>query len=300
MRLSVVNIQSTSIEFSAIEIDENNFKTLLYDKEKLSIISYISNNRLLKKGYEKLKVALNYYKELSDNLLCDKHYYVATDSFRNFNCNSLLKKIKTDLNIDVYVVDQYTECFLVDYANKNKLDLNDSCLLDINGYCTQLIDLTRNKENFTLFDFGSLKVKYLYEEEDFNDYYDKLKKYFKRTFKQKIVKREYKKMYISGFFAKSMKKMYGDYYDIINPTLLEYKKCKKLFKYLLESPTKTDSLLNSIPKKLDFFMNGYIIFIRLAKYLHIDTIEISDFGFNEGFLLAVYNNIEELEGVFSE
>ena len=176
MRLSVVNIQSTSVEFSAVEINDGELKTLLYDKEKLSVIQYVSNNKLLKKGYEKLKQTLEYYKELSVNLYCEKQYVISSDSLRNFNSVKIIDKIRNDLDINIISIDQYTECFLIDYANKNKVKTENSCLLDINGYGTQLIDLTRDKENFYLFDFGSLKVKYLYDVEDFNEYYDKLKK----------------------------------------------------------------------------------------------------------------------------
>ena len=146
MRLSVVNIQSTSVEFSAVEINDGELKTLLYDKEKLSVIQYVSNNKLLKKGYEKLKQTLEYYKELSVNLYCEKQYVISSweigrsePSINQLIILADIFKVPTDylLDKDVIIVSSEAEFNIVTTEMvKDAIDEFEECIENIRQNCS--------------------------------------------------------------------------------------------------------------------------------------------------------------------
>lgn len=312
MRYAVVDISSTSISLLVAEGEGRILDVVLKERENLSMLHYLENRSLTRRGLEKLTDALMRVRTTLKNLQVDRAYLISTAAMRGVrNFEEVSAALAARTGMPVNLIDGNTEAYCDYVSNQRYAGYDRAILLDIGGGSVEICDFSKPaKEEMICLNFGLVGiskrfVKGIHPDEDEAR---RIKKYVRKQADESGLpgKDVFKNAILVGSILNAVYAVYADYFGIKSEEKrIEYKKLKELTGHLIRSSERSMLILKNAPEKLYVLVTACVVLKTLLKRFDVTNILVSDLGVKEGYLQLVLSGEEEgqairLDGELSE
>ncbi len=289
---------------AVIDIGSNSARLVIYQKsstygfhlicERKSKVrigegAYEKAGKLQKVGINRAYLALKEFIATIQHYPIDKILCVATSALRDApNGLEFTSWIKSQLNLDIEIIDGTKEAYFGAIAAKNLLPIKDGITIDIGGGSSDLA-LLKNSEIISTYslNLGTVRLKELFF--DKNNSINEARNFIKKELKN--LPKEFKHQQVVGIggTARTLSKaiMKLENYPFNNIHAFEYKVNNHIeyFKNLSEANPSLLKYLH-IPKgRFDTIREGVLIWEEILKHIHAKSVITSGVGVREGVFL---------------
>lgn len=293
----VIDIGSNTIRFVIYKVENNSIKSMFSKKHSTGLAGYIDkNNRLSKKGIEKLLEVLLEFKEAIENINIKEIFTFATASLRNIdNTDEVVTLIKKKCNMDISVLTGTQEALFDYYGTIQTISADDGIVVDVGGGSTEIV-IFKDKgiEVSESIPIGSLN---LYTQ--FVSNIIPTKKQCSQIVKEvtkKIasVKMPNKKLipsviYGIGGSARATLELINDLNGFpADNKEYEYRQLKKLLNTFENDDKKiVKKILKISPERIHTLVPGALVLKTISEFLDVQSIVTSNNGVREGYLYYI-------------
>ncbi len=286
----IIDLGSNTIHLKIYKKDRKKLVELVDKKEFAKLASYVENNELSEVGIEICIIILKQFKETLKLFGVKDYYVLATASLRNVNNkDSIIERIKKEVDLDVIVLSGEEECLYDYYGVKLSEEINNGMIIDIGGGSTEVVFIKDDGDiNKYSIPFGSIssvsgKREHIINSNQMKD----IKKTIKRELSNfATIDFSLERIIGVGGTLRALRKVLKKDNNVI-----ELHEIDSLIKLGKNSKKEYQNLLLSIiPERIFTFTPGIIIVKTIMKYYNVDTISISDYGIREGYLDFVLRN----------
>lgn len=294
MIYAVIDIGSNTIRLSVYKEKNKKIYNLFNEKEGASLRSYIKDGRLSDKGVERLLDTLNKFKIIIDNFAdIDYVYPFATATIRDAsNRSEILGLIERKLGFEIEILSGEEESKLAFIGANSSVKIDRGVLTDIGGGSSEVVIIEQGKVvKSTSINTGSLSafndyVKFLFPNK--KDRKEIGKDLEKDLEKSGLYKENHDTLCGVGGSARASLKLYNEYYDLKKSnSTIKRKDFKSMIKDLIEYDEKKllDLILSVKADRVHTLIPGMIILEKIAKYFNVESINISQTGVREGYVI---------------
>lgn len=292
MRHSIVDIGSNTIRLIVFEVENNDINSatkILNKKYTEGLITHVYDRELTSKGIKKLKKTLASIQVVVNELDSQTFSPFATASLRNLsNEDEVLKEVKDELGIDIDVLSQVDEAKIGNIGILSAMDVNDGLTIDIGGASTEIVSFRDKKPTDIInLELGSLLL--------FNEHVGyimptkKEMKAIEKTVKRNLVLENHdintKNLIGIGGTIRTAGKVMAELWTDDNKhfTLDDL---ENLIGRIKDKDSETArAMVRANPSRLHTLIPGIIILKVVMEKLKIDSIDVSDRGLREGYLI---------------
>ncbi|WP_455756251.1 Ppx/GppA phosphatase family protein [Sulfurimonas sp.] len=291
-RISVIDIGSNSIRMVIYEKTSRFAFHLLYEtksKVRISENAYQNNGNLQELPMQRTFFALKDFLSISSSFKVTKTLCVATSALRDApNKKDFLKKVSSDLKLNIKIIDGQREAYLGAMACANLLPKQNNALsIDIGGGSTEfsIIDSNNVTNTFSL-ELGTVRIKELFFDQNKIDeavkYIDKKLEVLSTIDSSTIIG-------IGGTFRAIASSIMQTKEYPLNK-IHSYECSAKIFINHIDAILKADEdklkKLYIKKNRFDVIKPGALILQRVFKMLNIQNTITSGVGVREGVYLA--------------
>lgn len=292
MRHSIVDIGSNTIRLIVFDVEGGDISSavkVLNKKYTAGLITYVLDNELTSKGIKKLKKTLASIQSTVKELRSDTFSPFATASLRELsNTEEVLQEVKEELGIDIDVLSQTDEAKIGNIGITSDMDIESGITIDIGGGSTEIVSFKNRKPDEII----NLKLGSLLLFREHVSYVMPTKKEIRAM--EKNVKRELDiKNYdlknknligIGGTIRTAGKAMCELWTGDEHHFTLE--DVKDLIERIKDKDTETARMIiRANPSRIHTLVPGIIILKVVMKKLKINSIDVSERGLREGYLI---------------
>lgn len=292
-KTAVVDLGSNSIRMVIFEkTSRYGFYTTCEYKRKVRLgeNSYNNGKILQEEAMQKAENALKFFKQCSLKHKCKKIFIIGTSALRDApNSKEFIKRIKTNLNLNIRCIDGKEESYLGGLAALNLLSpFKDATTLDIGGGSSELCLIKNNKiVSCISLDIGTVRLKELFFDKgktakSLDQFIDPILKQIPKEFcNHNLIAIGGSLRAISNSIMQKnsypLKNLHDFRYDLEDE--------REHIEKILEA--KVDSLANFGIKKdrFDTIKKGIFIFLKIVQKLNTKHIITSGVGIREGIYL---------------
>lgn len=291
MRHAIVDIGSNTIRLIVFDVEKDykKLKKVLNKKYTAGLITYVHDDELSGKGIKKLIKTLASIKNIVKELSVDSFSPFATASLRNLaNTEEVLDEVKKDLDIDIDVLEQVDEAFLGNVGIRSEINVDRGVTIDIGGASTEIVYFEEDgPREFINLSTGSLLlfrenvVGVLPKKKEIRA----MEKSVIRELNSSSFSAKPKRLIGIGGTIRTTGKVIADLWsnDEDRFTLNDIYKLLDLIK---DKNTETiRSIIRINPARIHTLIPGIIILKTVMERIGINSIEVSDKGLREGYLI---------------
>ncbi len=292
MRHSIVDIGSNTIRLIVFEIENNDINTakkILNKKYTEGLITHVFDRELSNKGIKKLKKTLSSIQVIVNELNSETFSPFATASLRNLsNGEEVLKEIKDELGIEIDVLSQVDEAKIGNIGILSSMDVDEGMTIDIGGASTEIVSFKDKKPTDIInLELGSLLL--------FNEHVGyvmpkkkeihAIEKKVKRNLELKGHDINDKNLIGIGGTIRTAGKVMEDLWTQDNKHFT-LKDVEQLIKRIKDKDSETaKAIVRANPSRIHTLIPGIIILKVVMEKLNIDSIDVSERGLREGYLI---------------
>lgn len=298
MRYAVIDIGSNTVRMNIYDVDADNppvFRKILTEYDNTGLLNYVNHRVLSDDGIFRLIEVLSNFKNIAENIMCDKSFYFATASLRNIdNKKDVLSPVR-DLGIEIEMISGESEALLS--FEGLKLSFGDKIksgfMVDMGGGSMELLGFVDGLAVRALsVPFGCLSLynKYVSAILPLKDELHSIKSYVDRRIAEiRWLKNYGDTAYLVGGTARAIGRLHSLlFHDNANETVcsMTYDELKEVFEFISQSgEDNIKALVRIVPDRLHTFIPGIYLFIRVLKFAETKSIVISPTGIREGYLI---------------
>lgn len=292
MRHSIVDIGSNTIRLIVFEIENNDINTakkILNKKYTEGLITHVFDRELSNKGIKKLKKTLSSIQVIVNELNSETFSPFAIASLRNLsNGEEVLKEIKDELGIEIDVLSQVDEAKIGNIGILSSMDVDEGMTIDIGGASTEIVSFKDKKPTDIInLELGSLLL--------FNEHVGyvmpkkkeihAIEKKVKRNLELKGHEINDKNLIGIGGTIRTAGKVMEDLWTQDNKHFT-LKDVEQLIKRIKDKDSETaKAIVRANPSRIHTLIPGIIILKVVMEKLNIDSIDVSERGLREGYLI---------------
>ncbi len=293
MKYSVIDISSSGVSMIAADIGAGLSEIVFKDRTSLTLLHYLEDTDLTRRGIEKLTEALCVMKDKCASLGVDRIYLISTGALRAVgNMDEVREAIFSACALPVNVIDGVTEAYCDYISNRVFSSYDSAVLIDIGGASIEVCDLSCDKEEGRrCLDFGLLTLhnKFVKGIQPSEAEAKAIKKFLVRRFDRAALPREgaYKTVVMAGATTLALYDVYAEFCKAApeeGVRAMQYKKFKKLVKHLVGGAGRSRLLLDAAPERLHSVGLAALVARALVKRFDAQVILVSDRGVKEGYL----------------
>ena len=299
MKYAVADISSSSL--SVIIAEQNGDMTEIVGKEResLSLLYYMDDSRLSKRGIEKLVSVLSQMKSRLAEVGVGKCWLIATAALRHIsNFEEVTDAVRGRTGLVVNLIDGRAEAYCDYIANLCYSSCEKAVLVDLGGKSMEICGLGENG-GMTCFDFGLLDLyeKFADKIQPDEDEAEDMGKYVKSRFdKADLPKKDaYSTVILVGQTCGAIYDIYAELTDADSDDgakTMGRKKFFKLVKRLVGGADRSRLILKTAPEKTHVILPAAVVIKKLLKRFGAENIIVSDRGVKEGYLTLVLDGRE--------
>lgn len=291
-RYSIIDISSSSISMLTAHDIGDELEILDQDRRHISMLSYLEDHELSARGLDKMIDTILALREKSRKLEADDCHVICTAAMRHIvNLEEVRTKVLLRTGAPLTVLDGTMEAYCDYVANTRYMYYDRPVLVDVGGASVEICDFSkRRRDEMDFLDFGSITIKqrFVAGMQPDKDEAKAIKKYVRTHLETTGLpgKDVFATAILVGSTTRSLYELYEDKFSPPHEEekLIEYKKLKKLTKYLVESPNRSRLILKHAPEKIHILTVSAIILKEILRRFELNNIVVSDYGVKEGYL----------------
>lgn len=139
MKYGVIDIGSNTMRTVVFEVEGENYKVLVNEKEFAEILSYVEDQALSQEGVERLCMVLERMHQLCRQTRCDVISAFATASLRGLsNQKYVVDEVYDRLGLEIILLDGCEESYYDYIGLKNAIEVKTACGFDLGGGSGQI------------------------------------------------------------------------------------------------------------------------------------------------------------------
>lgn len=286
----IIDIGSNTMRLSCFNVENKTLKSIFHKKIMAGLAGYVEEGKLSEKGIDKAVDTLLEFKQIIQNISIEKLFIIATASFRNVNNTDIILKVikeKTGFLVEVLSGEEEAKCDFV--GATYCLNAKSGVVVDIGGGSTEMVTFDSDSiEKAVSVPIGSLNMFTMFVDKIFpkNSESMKIRNAVKNEL-NKVNRCEKQTVLGVGGTNRAVCKLYNDYYEKDkNNLIMNCNNITEMLDDMLENKDKaTKKILRIVPDRIHTIMPGMFIMDEINNYYKCETIEVSEWGVREGYLL---------------
>ncbi len=293
-RTTIIDIGSNSITLVIYE-KSSRFAFHLIEKARSSVRigedAYENNGMLSEKAMQRAFLTLSDFVQISKSYKSKKLFCVATSALRDApNRSIFLKRVKSELNLNIRVIDGKKEAYFGALGAINLLPfIDEATTVDIGGGSTELAKIKDGKIVDTIsLNIGTVRLKELFFDKkmgfkEARIYVEEILEKIPQSFKSEKV------IGIGGTIRALSKAIMRDEnypVDTLHAFEYNYKEYEKFIKKVAKSSVLSLKEMPISSSRYDTIREGSTIFYSLNKQLSVKKVITSKAGVREGVYLS--------------
>lgn len=300
---AIIDFSTSSLSLLIARSEGQKAETILHTRTQFSFAASIYEGRVLTE-VEILEVL-----EAAENMIgiCRQNevntvYAIASSTLQNIKeSDSLIKMVeeKTGLVITKLTTAEEAEARLI--ANERYNILPRAVLVDFGSIALKLYSFSNYISTIPI---GPLAIykDYISEVIPSPKEAENIKHKIRSAFDEASLPEEgyFENAVLAGVYSWAIWQIYSEYYELQHDhgeKIIQYKKLKKLCKYLIKDKGRSMIILKNAPELMNQVVPAAILAKELLKRFGADNIVISDLGVKEGFLKEVIIGKREIQGL---
>lgn len=232
-------------------------------------------------------------------------YAIASASLSSIKeFDSVLKMISEKTNLTIYKLDIATEAEARIFANERYSILPNTVLVDFGSNTMKLYSFS---DYISTVPIGPITIyeDFVSEVIPTQQEAKSIKNAIRTTLDEADLPEEgfFDNAVLAGVYAWVIYQLYSEYYKLEynhGEMIIQYKKLRKLCKYLIKSEERSMLILKNAPELMKQAVPAVILAKELLRRFKINNIVISDLGVKEGILKSIVQGKREQKGLTLE
>ena len=212
----------------------------------------------------------------------------------------ILNKVEEELKLKIHILTKDEEAIARLSANERYKILQNTVLIDFGSLNSKLYSFSSFTKHI---DIGPESLFKEYVEEILPTSLEALA--MKEKIREVLADDEltskdfFDNAVLSSVYSLDLYKLYANRFNIQHEhgeKIIQYKKLKKLCKYLVENKNSSMLILQETPELAREVIPTALLAKEIVKRFNVNNIIISDFGIKEGLIKEIINNNFEIEG----
>lgn len=302
-KVALIDYSSSSISLLIAKTEGSVMESILHTRTPLSFASSIYQDRELTEIeiLEILDITDSFIITCKENGV-SKLYAIASANLSNIKgIDSILDMVTKKTGLEIAKLDMATEAEARLFANERYHILPHSALIDFGSTTTKIYSFSDYISNVPL---GPLTISQDYVSEVIPTQAEakSIKAAIKEALDEANLPEEgfFENAVLAGVYAWAIYQLYSEYYKLEynhGEMIIQYKKLKKLAKYLIKSEERSMLILKKAPELMKQVVPAVLLAKELLKRFNINNIVISDLGVKEGILKSIVLGKREQKGI---
>lgn len=298
IRNGLIDIGSNTIRLVIFEFSTETGLTEIQNiKTPARLSQYLTpSQEMNEEGIQVLIKALHSFKKVADKFQVVQLFPIATAAIRQSNNrNAIVKRVKSELGIDIIIIPEEDEAFYGSYAVTHTTSINNGITVDIGGGSTELTYFNqKNIKEAISFPFGVVTLKnkfFAHKDHNDKDAIKEMEKFLKSEFKQVdwLLNQNVSLVGIGGS-ARNSARIHQSLHQYpiagVHGYTMSKKDLKEVYQVLKKSSRDTLTNLDGLSRdRVDIILPALAVFNVLYELIDAQAFTFSRKGIREGFIM---------------
>lgn len=302
-KVALIDYSSSSVSLLIAKTEGSVMESILHTRTPLSFAGSVYQDR------ELTEIEIPELLDITDSFIitCKENgvsnlYAIASANLASVKgIDDILALVTEKTGLGIYKLDMATEAEARIFANERYSILPHSTLIDFGSITTKIYSFS---DYITSVPLGPLTLgqDYVSEVIPTRTEAKRIKVAIKEALDEANLPEEgfFENAVLAGVYAWTIYQLYAEYYKLEynhGEMIIQYKKLKKLSKYLIESEGRSMLILKKAPELMKQVVPAVLLAKELLKRFKINNIVISDLGVKEGILKSIVLGKREQKGI---